>query len=41
MNRQQIARRVIFVVVMLVLVASVPSSLRYAYEHGGFYMLSK
>jgi hypothetical protein len=41
MNRQQIVRRVVFALVILVLVASVPSSLRYAYEHGGFYLFSK
>jgi len=41
MNRQQVLRRVVFVLVILVLVASIPSSLRYAYQHGGFYMFSK
>ena len=41
MNRQQAIRRVVFVLVIIVLLASVPSSLRYAYEHGGFYMFSK
>jgi len=41
MKRQQVLRRVVFVLVILVLVASVPSSLRYAYQHGGFYMFSK
>ena len=41
MNRKQIVRRVVFALVILVLVASVPSSLRYAYQHGGFYMFSK
>ena len=30
-----------FALVILVLAASVPSSLRYAYEHGGFYLFSK
>jgi hypothetical protein len=41
MNRQRIVRTVVFVLVVLVLLASVPSSLRYAYQHGGFYMFSK
>ncbi|HEX8799784.1 MAG TPA: hypothetical protein VF772_14295 [Terriglobales bacterium] len=41
MNRQQVIRRVVFVLLIIVLLASVPSSLRYAYEHGGFYMFSK
>ena len=41
MNRQQGIRRVVFVLVIVVLLASVPSSLRYAYEHRGFYMFSK
>lgn len=30
----------VFVLVVLVLIAAVPSSLRYAYRHGGFYLLS-
>jgi len=41
MNRQLVIRRVVFALVIIVLVASVPSSLRYAYEHGGFYLFSK
>jgi len=41
MNRKRAIRRVVFVLVIVVLLASVPSSLRYAYEHGGFYMFSK
>jgi hypothetical protein len=41
MNRQQVIRRVVFALVIIVLVASVPSSLRYAYQHGGFYMFSR
>jgi hypothetical protein len=41
MNRQQAIRRIVFVLLIIVLLASVPSSLRYAYEHGGFYMFSK
>jgi len=41
MNRQQIVRRVVFALVIIVLAASVPSSLRYAHQHGGFYLFSK
>ena len=41
MNRQQVIRRVVFALVIIVLLASVPSSLRYAYQHGGFYLFSK
>lgn len=33
-------RTVIFTLVILVLLAAVPSSLRYAYHHGGFYLFS-
>ena len=33
-------RTVIFALVILVLLAAVPSSLRYAYHHGGFYLFS-
>jgi hypothetical protein len=40
-NRQQIIRTVVFALVIIVLAASLPSSLRYAYEHGGFYLFSK
>jgi hypothetical protein len=41
MNRQQVIRRVVLALVIIVLAASVPSSLRYAYQHGGFYLFSK
>ena len=41
MNRQQVVRTVVLVLVILILLASVPSSLRYAYEHGGLYLFSK
>ena len=34
-------RNVVFAVVVLVLLAAVPSSLRYAYQHGGFYLFSR
>ena len=33
-------RTVVFVLLALVLLAAVPSSLRYAYHHGGFYLFS-
>ena len=33
-------RTIVLVLVALVLLAAVPSSLRYAYQHGGFYLLS-
>ncbi len=33
-------RTVIFALVILALLAAVPSSLRYAYHHGGFYLFS-
>ena len=33
-------RTIVFVLVILVLLAAVPSSLRYAYQHGGFYLFS-
>ncbi len=33
-------RTVIFALVILALLAAVPSSLRYAYQHGGFYVFS-
>jgi len=33
-------RTVVFALVILVLLAAVPSSLRYAYHHGGFYLFS-
>lgn len=34
-------RSVVFAVVVIVLLAAVPSSLRYAYQHGGFYLFSR
>lgn len=34
-------QHVVFVLVLLVLLAAVPSSLKYAYQHGGFYLLSR
>ncbi len=34
-------RRVVLALLILVLLAAVPSSLRYAYQHGGFYIFSK
>jgi len=40
-NRTATIRRVVFVLVLLVLIASVPSSLRYAHQHGGFYLFSR
>ena len=33
-------RTVVFILLALVLLAAVPSSLRYAYHHGGFYLFS-
>ncbi len=33
-------RTIVLVLVVLVLLAAVPSSLRYAYHHGGFYLFS-
>ena len=32
---------VVFVLLFLILLTAVPSSLRYAYHHGGFYLLSR
>jgi len=34
------SRRIVLALVILVLLAAVPSSLRYAYQHGGFYLFS-
>ena len=34
-------RRVVFALVIVLLLAAVPSSLKYAYQHGGFYLLSR
>jgi hypothetical protein len=34
-------RNVVFALVVIVLLAAVPSSLRYAYQHGGFYLFSR
>lgn len=34
-------RNIVFLVLVLVLLAAVPSSLRYAYTHGGFYIFSR
>jgi hypothetical protein len=34
-------RNVVFALVVLVLLAAVPFSLRYAYQHGGFYLFSR
>jgi hypothetical protein len=39
-NRTLTIRRTVFVLVVLVLIAAAPSSLRYAYQHGGFYLFS-
>ena len=40
MKRTLTLRNVVFALVVLVLLAAVPSSLRYAYQHGGFYLFS-
>ena len=34
-------RNAVFVLVVLVLIAAVPFSLQYAYQHGGFYLFSR
>jgi hypothetical protein len=34
-------QNVVFALVVLVLLAAIPSSLRYAYQHGGFYLFSR
>jgi hypothetical protein len=40
-KRTLTVRNVVFALVVLALLASVPSSLRYAYQHGGFYLFSR
>jgi hypothetical protein len=40
MKRRITPRRIVWLIVLLVLLAAVPSSLRYAYQHHGFYLLS-
>ena len=40
MKRVPTIQNVVFAVVVLVLLAAVPASLRYAYQHGGFYLFS-
>jgi len=41
MKLQMNPRTLVFALVVLVLAAAVPSSLRYAYQHGGFYLFSR
>ena len=41
MKRSLTIRNVVFALVVLVLVAAIPFSLRYAYQHGGFYLFSR
>ena len=41
MKRALTIRNLVFALVVLVLLAAVPSSLRYAYQHGGFYLFSR
>ena len=40
MKRRITPRKIVWLIVLLVLLASVPSSLRYAYQHHGFYLFS-
>ena len=40
MDRRAKVRRIVFALVVLALLAAVPGSLRYAYQHGGFYLFS-
>ena len=40
LTRTLTIRNVVFVLVVLVLLAAVPYSLQYAYQHGGFYLFS-
>lgn len=41
MKRTLTIRNVVFALLVLVLIASVPFSLKYAYQHGGFYLFSR
>jgi hypothetical protein len=41
MTPRQIFRIVVFALLALVFLAAVPGSLRYAYQHGGFYLFSE
>ena len=41
MKRILTLQNVVFALVVLVLLAAVPFSLRYAYQHGGFYLFSR
>ena len=41
MKRTLTLQRVVFALVVIVLLAAVPSSLRYAFHHGGFYLFSR
>ncbi len=41
LKRALTIRNAVFVLVVLVLIAAVPSSLQYAYQHGGFYLFSR
>ncbi len=41
MKRTLTIRNAVFVLVVLVLIAAVPFSLQYAYQHGGFYLFSR
>ena len=41
MKRNLTLQSVVFTLVVIVLLAAVPSSLRYAYHHGGFYLFSR
>jgi hypothetical protein len=40
MKRPLTLRNAVFVLVILVLISAVPYSLKYAYQHGGFYLFS-
>jgi hypothetical protein len=40
MKRTLTIRNVVFALVLLVLISAAPFSLRYAYQHGGFYLFS-
>ena len=40
MKRPLTLRNAVFVLVILVLISAVPDSLKYAYQHGGFYLFS-
>jgi hypothetical protein len=41
LKRTLTIRNAVFVLVVLVLIAAVPFSLQYAYQHGGFYLFSR